>query len=219
MDQFASCFGSAQHAILLDCRSLEYKLLPLPDSVSMVICNTMVKHGHSGGEYNDRRAQCEEGVRLLKQRFPSIKALRDVTPVQLESHRGDLPELSYRRCRHIVTENARVLRTAEALRSGDLQSVGACMAESHVSMRDDYEISCRELDIMVGLANGRGDGLIGARMTGGGFGGCTINLVRTGSVDRFKAEMQAAYHQATGISPDIYISNAGAGVTEIIANG
>jgi galactokinase len=219
MDQFASCFGSAQHAILLDCRSLEYKLLPLPDSVSMVICNTMVKHGHSGGEYNDRRAQCEEGVRLLKQRFPSIKALRDVTPVQLESHRGDLPELSYRRCRHIVTENARVLRTAEALRSGDLQSVGACMAESHVSMRDDYEISCRELDIMVGLANGRGDGLIGARMTGGGFGGCTINLVRTGSVDRFKAEMQAAYHQATGISPDIYVSNAGAGVTEIIANG
>ena len=218
MDQFASCFGSAHHAILLDCRSLEYKLLRLPDSISLVICNTMVKHGHSGGEYNDRRAQCEEGARLLKQYFPSIEALRDVTPAQLESHRGDLPDLIYRRCRHVVTENGRVLRTTEALQKGDLQTIGACMAESHVSMKDDYEISCRELDIMVDLASAR-DGLIGARMTGGGFGGCTINLVRTGAVDRFKTEMQSAYHQATGISPEIYVSNAGAGVTEVSANG
>src|SRR5215470_3187134 len=137
MDQFASCFGSAHHAILLDCRSLGYQLRRLPDSISMVISNTMVKHGHSGGEYNDRRAQCEEGVRLLKQFFPSIKALRDVAPAQLESHRGDLPGLIYRRCRHVVTENARVLRTAQALQKGDLQSIGACMAESHVSMKDD----------------------------------------------------------------------------------
>jgi len=218
MDQFASCFGSAHHAILLDCRSLEYKLLRLPDSISMVICNTMVKHGHSGGEYNDRRAQCEEGVRILKQYFPSIKALRDVTPVQLESHRGDLPDLIYHRCRHVVTENVRVLRTEEALQKGNLPAVGVCMAESHISMKLDYEISCRELDIMVDLASAR-DGLIGARMTGGGFGGCTINLVRTAAVDRFKTEMQSAYHQATGILPDIYVSNAGAGVTEINANG
>ena len=218
MDQFASCFGSARRAILLDCRSLEYKLLWLPDGVSMVICNTMVKHGHSGGEYNDRRAQCEEGVRLLKPSFPAIKALRDVTPSQLESHRGDLAELIYRRCRHVVTENGRVLRMAEALQKGDPRAVGDCMAESHASMKNDYEISCRELDIMVELANGR-DGVIGSRMTGGGFGGCTINLVRTASVERFKAEMHSAYHQATGISPDIYVSNAGAGVTEISTNG
>jgi len=218
MDQFASCFGSEHHAILLDCRSLEYKRLPLPDTASMVICNTMVKHEHSGGEYNDRRAQCEEGVRLLKQRFPSIKALRDVSPAQLESHRGDLPELIYRRCRHIVTENARVVRTAEALQKGDLRAVGECMAESHMSMRDDYEISCRELDIMVDLANGR-EGLIGARMTGGGFGGCTINLVRIDAVEQFKTAMLSGYHHATGISSDIYVSNAGAGITEISANG
>ena len=218
MDQFASCFGSAHHAILLDCRSLEYKLLRLPDTVSMVICNTMVKHGHSGGEYNDRRAQCEEGVGLLKQYFPAIKALRNVTSAQLESHRGDLPDLIYRRCRHIVTENDRVLRTAEALQKNDLQSIRGCMAESHMSMKNDYEISCRELDIMVDLANDRG-GLIGARMTGGGFGGCTINLVRTASVEQFKAEMHSAYHRATGISPEIYVSKAGAGVTEVTANG
>jgi galactokinase len=126
--------------------------------------------------------------------------------------------LIYRRCRHVVTENGRVLRTAEALGKGDLESVGASMAESHSSMKNDYEISCRELDIMVDLANGR-DGLIGSRMTGGGFGGCTINLVRTASVGQFKVEMHSAYHQATGILPEVYVSNAGAGVTEVSANG
>jgi galactokinase len=218
MDQFASCFGSAHHAILLDCRSLEYKLLPLPAGITMVICNTMVKHGHSGGEYNDRRAQCEEGVRLLSKYFPSIKALRDVSAAQLESHRGDLPDLIYRRCHHVVSENERVLSAVSALESGDLKEAGRCMAESHSSMRDDYEISCRELDLMVDLARGR-EGLVGSRMTGGGFGGCTVNLVRTASVERFTAEMRSAYHQATGISPEIYVSAAGTGVTELKANG
>jgi galactokinase len=218
MDQFASCFGSAHHAILLDCRSLEYKLLPLPSGLTMVICNTMVKHGHSGGEYNDRRAQCEEGVRLLSTYFPSIKALRDVSAAQLESHRGDLPDLIYRRCHHVVSENERVLSTVAALESGDLKEAGRCMAESHLSMRDDYEISCRELDLMVDLAAGS-EGLVGSRMTGGGFGGCTINLVRTACVQQFTAEMRSVYHQATGISPEIYVSTAGSGVTEVQANG
>jgi galactokinase len=218
MDQFASCFGNAHHAILLDCRSLDYKLLPLPDGVTMVICNTMVRHGHSGGEYNERRAQCEEGVRTLKQFYPTIKALRDVTPAQLESHRGDLPDLIYRRCHHIVSENERVLSTVAALQSRDLIRVGACMAESHLSMRDDYEISCRELDIMVDLAKER-SGVIGCRMTGGGFGGCTINLVRAASVEQFKTEIRSAYHHATGIEPDIYVSTAGVGVTEVQSNG
>jgi galactokinase len=223
MDQFASCFGSAHHAILLDCRSLAYKLLPLPAGVTMVICNTMVKHGHSGGEYNDRRAQCEEGVRILKHYFPDIKALRDVALPQLESRRTDLrhermPDLIYRRCHHIVSENARVLRTVEALQKADLKTVGGCMAESHLSMKNDYEISCRELDVMVDLANRRA-GLIGSRMTGGGFGGCTINLVRTESVTQFKNEIRLAYQEATGIEPDIYVSAAGAGVSEVQSNG
>ena len=184
----------------------------------MVICNTMVKHGHSGGEYNDRRAQCEEGVRLLSKYFPSIKALRDVSAAQLESHRGHLPDLIYRRCHHVVSENERVLSAVAALESGDLKEAGRCMAESHVSMRNDYEISCRELDLMVDLARGR-EGLVGSRMTGGGFGGCTVNLVRTASVDRFTAEMRSAYHLATGISPEIYVSTAGTGVTELKADG
>ena len=223
MDQFASCFGSANHAILLDCRSLEYQLLPLPAGVTMVICNTMVKHEHSGGEYNDRRAQCEEGVRILKQYYPGIKALRDVTLAELESQRTEhrherMPELIYRRCHHIVSENERVLRTVEALKKGDLKTVGSCMAESHLSMKNDYEISCRELDIMVELAQ-KIPGLIGARMTGGGFGGCTINLVRNDSVEQFRNDIRAAYREATAIDADIYVSTAGAGVTEVQGDG
>ena len=227
MDQFASCFGSAGHAILLDCRSLEYQLLALSEGITMVICNTMVKHGHSDGEYNDRRAQCEEGVRILKQYYPAVQALRDVTLAQLESRRTQLrpesghdpmPELIYRRCHHIVSENERVLRTVEALKKGDLKTVGACMAESHLSMKNDYEISCRELDIMVELAQ-KLPGLIGARMTGGGFGGCTINLVRTDSVGKFREGIRAAYREATQIDPEIYVSAAGAGVTEITSSG
>ena len=223
MDQFASCFGSANQAILLDCRSLHFELLPLPQGVTMVICNTMVKHGHSGGEYNERRAQCEEGVRLLRQYYPGIRALRDVTLVQLESQRTEvrrqrIPELIYRRCHHVVSENERVLRTVDALRKGDLASVGVAMAESHLSMKNDYQISCRELDIMVELAQ-KLPGLIGARMTGGGFGGCTINLVRDASVAQFREEIRIGYHQATGIDAEIYVSMAGAGVTEVKANG
>jgi galactokinase len=214
MDQFASCFGRADHAILLDCRSLEYQWLPMPDGVQMVICNTMVKHGHSGGEYNDRRAQCEQGVQLLKTFFPSIKALRDVSLAQLQAHRSDLSDLIYRRCHHVISENERVLRFVAALPAGDLATVGRCMAESHLSLKNDYEVSSRELDIMVELAANR-DGVIGSRMTGGGFGGCTINLVRTESVVAFKRAVAEEYQRATKLDPEIYVSRAGAGVTEI----
>jgi galactokinase len=217
MDQFASCFGSVDKAILLDCRSLEYKLLPLPPGVAMVICNTMVKHEHSGGEYNDRRAQCEEGVRLLKANFPSIGALRDVSLPQLESHKAGLPDLIYRRCHHVISENQRVLETVKALQNGGLSDVGRCMADSHRSLRDDYEVSCRELDVLVDVAAGL-PGTIGSRMTGGGFGGCTINLVELGAVNSFKTKVSSAYKSATKIDAEIYVSSAGAGVTEVTDN-
>jgi galactokinase len=214
MDQFASCFGSAGHAILLDCRTMQYQRLPLPAGHEMVICNTMVKHAHSGGEYNKRRAQCEEGVQVLKRFFPTITALRDVNLEQLQSCRVDLPNLIYRRCRHVISENERVLRCAKALQTGDLATVASCMAESHLSMKDDYEISCRELEVMVEIA-GRHDGVIGSRMTGGGFGGCTINLVKTEAVDEFKRKVANEYKLATQIDADIYVSKAGAGAREI----
>jgi galactokinase len=217
MDQFASCFGSVDHAIVLDCRSLEYQRLPLPPDVQMVICNTMVKHGHSGGEYNDRRAQCEQGVQLLKKHFPSIRALRDVSLAQLQAYRSDLPDLSYRRCHHVISENERVLRSVAALQDGDLPVVGRCMAESHLSLKNDYEVSSRELDIMVEIATGK-SGVIGSRMTGGGFGGCTINLVKTESVAAFKKNVADEYRRATQLDPEIYVSRAGAGVTEIEVN-
>jgi len=219
MDQFASCFGSADRAILLDCRSLEYQLLPMPAGITMVICNSMVKHEHSGGEYNERRTQCEEGVRLLRQYFPSVRALRDVTLAQLEAHRTDvrrtrIPELIYRRCHHVISENERVLRAVDALKQGDLATVGSCMAESHLSLRNDYEVSCAELDVMVDLAR-RQPGVVGSRMTGGGFGGCTINLVRTDAVRPFQEAVRTAYQEETGIAPEIYFSPAGAGVAEV----
>jgi len=218
MDQFASCFGSVDKAILLDCRSLEYTLLPLPPGLTMVICNTMVRHGHSGGEYNDRRSQCEQGVQLLKRFFPSVRALRDVTLRQIESRRAELPELTYRRCHHVVSEDERVLSTVEALKAGDLQAVGAAMAASHLSLRDDYQVSCPELDVLVALAQGR-EGVVGSRMTGGGFGGCTINLVRSESVESFRRAIRQAYREKMGIDPEIYVSTAGAGVTEIASHG
>jgi galactokinase len=214
MDQFAACFGSAGNAILLDCRTLEFERLPLPASLEMVICNTMVKHEHSGGEYNDRRTQCEEGVAVLKRFFPAIKALRDVTLQQLHSHRADFADLIFRRCDHVVSENERVLRCANALQTGDLATVGRCMAESHSSLKDDYEVSCRELDVMVEIATRR-EGVIGSRMTGGGFGGCTISLVKTEAVEEFKRSIAKEYKAATQIDADIYVSKAGAGVTEI----
>lgn len=214
MDQFAACFGRTGHAILLDCRSLEGTALALPANVSIVICNTMVKHEHSGGEYNTRRSQCEEGVRLLKKWNPHVTALRDVSLSELEAHRSDLPEVVYRRCRHVISENARVLDTVKALRDKNLAAIGALMAESHRSLRDDFEVSCRELDVMVDLGR-KCKGIIGARMTGGGFGGCTINLVETAQVEAFRKSMSAGYTQATAKTTEIYVSSAGEGASEV----
>ena len=176
MDQFIACHGKAGHSVLLDCRSLQARLIPIPKDVALVICNSMVKHEIAANEYNKRRMECEEGVRLLKSALPSIQALRDLSSEQLEVHRNLLSPLIYKRVRHVVTEDERTLLASSALEKGNLQPLAKLMAESHESMRDDYEISCRELDILVEVASTQ-KGLLGARMTGGGFGGCTINLV------------------------------------------
>lgn len=214
MDQFIALFGEAQRALLLDCRSLEYNLLPLPDTVSLVICNTMVKHALASSAYNERRAQCEAGVKHLSSSLPQVKALRDVTIEELERFGRDLPEVVYRRCRHVVTENARVLSAAEALNEGDLRKFGQLMAESHRSLRDDYEVSSEELDLMVELAAAR-EGVYGARMTGGGFGGCTINLVDVTNVDQFQRTVANEYERITNLRPEIYVCKAANGAEEI----
>ena len=214
MDQFVSLFGQEQKALLLDCRSLEYRLLPLPDNVRLIICNTMVKHALASSAYNERRAQCEAGVKHLAQFLPGITALRDVTSEQLEQYREGLPGVVYRRCRHVITENARVLAAGEALERGDLHGFGQLMGESHASLRDDYEVSVKELDLMVALA-GTVDGVYGARMTGGGFGGCTVNLVRTEMVEEFRAHVSQSYEEITKLTPEIYICTAANGAEEI----
>src|SRR5690348_2376316 len=145
MDQFIACHAMAGHALMLDCRSLEFRLAPLPAGVRMVVGNTMVRHELAGGEYNRRRADCQEGVRHVTRILPQIHALRDVTPVELEHYGRDLPETVFRRCRHVISENIRVEQAAAALKLGDLERFGRLMAESHASLRDDYQVSCAEL--------------------------------------------------------------------------
>jgi galactokinase len=214
MDQFVALFGEEQRALLLDCRSLEFKLLPLPDTVNLVICNTMVKHALASSAYNERRAQCEAGVKHLARFLPKVKALRDVTLDELEQFGRDLPEVVYRRCRHVVTENARVLAAAKALEQHDLYRFGELMRGSHFSLRDDYEVSSRELDLMVELAF-MADGVYGARMTGGGFGGCTVNLVDAVYVDQVTSFIARQYEHITKLRPEIYVCEASNGAEEI----
>jgi galactokinase len=204
MDQFVTGFGAAGHALMLDCRSLEYQLLPIPQDIRVVVCNSMVRHELASGEYNRRRADCEEGVRLLQPFLPGIRALRDVSPDDLEKYRDALPNQVYRRCRHVVTENQRVVAAAGALESRHPEEFGQLMYGSHASLRDDYEVSCKELDLLVDLASSR-RGVYGARMTGGGFGGCTVNLVRSECATGFQARIAEMYADATGIIPDIYV--------------
>jgi len=210
MDQFVSCHGRAGHALMIDCRSLEYRALKVPPGMSLVICNTMVKHTIQAGEYNVRRAECEEAVRKLSAALPGIRSLRDVSMEQLVENRQLLTEALYRRCRHIILENGRVAAVAELFERGETHGLGELMAASHESMRDDYEISCRELDVMVEIA-GRQRGVYGARMTGGGFGGCTINLVDAENAAEFRQRVATEYESAIGLRPDIYICEASQG--------
>ena len=215
MDQFIAALGQKGHALLIDCRTLEATSVPLDTSqAAVVICDTNVKHELSSSEYNTRREECERGVALLKEVLPDIRALRDVSAAEFEMHEGLLPDPIRRRCRHIVTENQRTLAAADALRQGDLKEMGRLMYLSHQSMRDDYEISCRELDVLVEIAS-TCEGVLGARMTGGGFGGCTVNLVRRDALEAFRAAVMERYKLATQIVPTIYVSVAGGGACEI----
>ncbi len=212
MDQFVSCLGKAGHALLLDCRSLEFKLIPIPENVRLVICNTMVKHDHASGAYNRRREECDEGVKVLSRWYPKARALRDISLEQLEQHKAEIPPTVYKRCLHVVTENQRVLEGAKYLAAGDVSRFGSLMRESHRSLRDLFEVSCRELDIMVEIAESL-DGYYGGRMTGGGFGGCTVNLVNAADASRFAAQISKRYQAATGIKPDVYVCSAANGAS------
>jgi galactokinase len=214
MDQFISALGQAGQALLIDCRSLAYRTIPVPAGVKLVVGDTGVRRGLVSSEYNTRRAQCEDGVARLQAVLPAIVALRDVTPAELEAHRTLLPAMTYRRCRHVVTEDARVLEAEVAMRAGDAAALGALLDASHVSLRDDYEVSCPELDTMVEIAR-RQPGCFGARMTGAGFGGCTVSLVADAAAAAFVAAVGPAYEAATGLAPQIYVCTPSAGAGEI----
>ena len=214
MDQAISALGRAGHALLLDCRDLSTQHVPLPPGYAVVVGDTKVKRSLASSAYNERRAQCEEAVHILRAHDPSIRALRDVTPESLSKYEHELPEVVRKRARHVVSENARVLESVEALKCGDLDTFGRAMLASHTSLRDDYQVSCRELDAMVEAAL-RVKGVVGARMTGAGFGGCTVSLVRDDAVEQFLNEVPAAYQDTTGIEPAVYVCRASDGAAPI----
>ncbi|MGB6483113.1 MAG: galactokinase [Candidatus Acidiferrales bacterium] len=217
MDQFVSCHGQARHALFLDCRSLEYRTIRMPDRFRIVICNTMIQRelGSKDSQYNARRAECEEGVRRLSEVLPNVRALRDVTLADLEKHRGRITSTVYKRCRHVITENERVGQMASALESNNADLIGKLMEASHRSLRDDYEVSCLELDLMVRLAVQQ-EGVYGARITGAGFGGCTVNMVDAEFAARFQSRVAAAYFAEAGRRPEIYICEASEGAGRVL---
>ena len=204
MDQFAVVGCVANRAMLLDCRSLEYELLPLPDQVRVVICNSMVKHAVATGEYGDRSTEVEAGQAVLRRERPGVKLLRDATVEDLEACRDLMSVASFKRCRHIITENARVMKAREALFAGDMERFGALMVEAHLSVRDDFAASCEEVDVLVSIAMQQRE-CFGARITGGGFGGCSVNVVRAQAAEQFVVTLRREYAAKTGIEADCFV--------------
>lgn len=216
MDQFISALGRKGHALLIDCRSLQAEQIPFaPDEQVIVICDSRVKHELAASEYNTRRAECEKGVEILREFLPDIKQLRDVSVADFEIYAERLPEIIRRRCRHVVAENERTLNAAEALEENDYAEFGRLMFLSHASLKNDYEVSCRELDLLVQIAENCA-GVLGARMTGGGFGGSTVNLVRRENLDDIIEKISFEYGRQIRIKPSIYTSAAADGASEII---
>ena len=208
MDQYVAVFGEEHAAIEIDCRSLRHKAVRLPDDIAFLAVNSMVKHELTGSAYRQRTEECAEAVRLLGDRFPEVKSLRDATLEQLQQI--DLPPIVARRARHVVTEDARVEQFMEAARRGDVARMGRLFVESHRSLQHDYEVSCAELDCLVDTALTI-DGVYGARMTGGGFGGCTVNMMRPDAVEQFGSRLTRAYEERFGMPPQIYPVRPSAG--------
>jgi galactokinase len=210
MDQFASACGVGNKLLLLDCRSLEWKTIPLPDDLSIVIADTTVRRKLTSGEYNKRRSSCEDAVRLLQKDLPHIHSLRDVNLEDFNRLAKKLPNKIEKRARHVVEEIRRSNQAEALLEAGDIQNFGRLMNECHVSLRDLYEVSCPELNVMVHAAQML-DGCYGARLTGAGFGGCTVNLVSKERAEGFAQTLGRSYENETGLHPEIYITYASNG--------
>jgi galactokinase len=214
MDQYISVFGQEHRAVEIDCRSLGHRLVPLPSGVTFVAVNSMVKHALSGSAYRDRVAECAVAVSVMHVESPRVESLRDVTPEQLAQAAHLMPETVARRARHVVTENARVNRFVDASSSGDPELMGRLMIDSHRSLQHDYQVSCAELDFLVDAALGM-EGVLGSRMTGGGFGGCTVTLLRDDAAARFRSRIAQAYHLQFQVIPLIYSCTPSAGAGEV----
>jgi len=215
MDQFISRMGRKDHALLLDCRSLEFELVPLNlEGMKIVVCNTGVKRGLVDSEYNKRRSECERGVEILDEFLPGIKALRDVDIYDFQRYKTHLPKATEKRCGYVIKENARVLESVEALEESDLVRFGILMNESHIGLRDEYEVSCPELDAMVEIAWST-NGVIGSRMTGAGFGGCTVTLAMEDAVGELIEKVNKEYPKRTGLQPEIYVCTAEDGAGDV----
>jgi galactokinase len=217
MDQFISANGAKDHALLLDCRDLSFRLAPIPESVTLVIANTMVKHAVTGGEYTSRRAQVEEAAAVIARHRPEVKFLRDATLEDLVKYGAEMSPDALKRARHVISENLRTVAAADALINHNLTELGRLMAEAHRSYSQDFEASCEECDAMVELAQGL-PGLIGARLTGGGFGGCTVNLVEAAHAPKFAETLGERYASRIGIVPQIHICHASGGAHEVAAS-
>jgi galactokinase len=216
MDQFASIFGEPGRALLLDCRSLEHRVVHLPlDDVALVTCDSGSPRRLEASAYNERRAQCEAAVRVIAAIEPGVRSLRDVTFEMLDRIRDRLDPVAARRAEHVVAENGRVLATIAALEASDLAAVGRLFAESHDSLRDRYEVSSPELDALVDIARAT-PGVVGARLTGAGFGGCTINLVRHEAVETFRAAVLRDYPARTGLTPRVFVVTPSAGAERLL---
>ena len=213
MDQYISVFGREHSAVKIDCRSLDHQLVKLPDGVAFVAVNTMVKHALAGSAYKDRVAECAAAVTALQQKFPTAASLRDMASDQFESVADLLPPVVARRARHVVTEDERVEQFVAASARGDLDAMGKLMVASHRSLQYDYEVSCAELDFLVDQAL-LIDGVYGSRMTGGGFGGCTVTMLRPAAAKAFAARIANVYERRFQVTPRIYTCNPSAGAQE-----
>jgi galactokinase len=217
MDQFASMFGKEDHVIRLDCRSLEYEYMPMKlEGMSIVLMNTNVKHSLSSSEYNTRRDQCEQGVAWVKERHPQVKTLRDVTHDMLNTLVRKRDEVIFKRCNYVVEENERLIRACEDLKAGDIRAVGKEMYRTHEGLSREYEVSCKELDFLVDAVK-KFPEVLGARMMGGGFGGCTINIIKDEAIERITSEVGEAYSKQMKLDCTVYIAHLGNG-TENIKN-
>lgn len=215
MDQFVISLGKKEFAMYLDCRNLSYELIPLNlKADDIVIANTKVKRELVNSEYNKRRDECNEGVEMLKKHMPQIKQLRDVSMEDFNRYKDDLPDVIARRCKHVISENERVKKSVLALKEGNLPEFGKLMVESHNSLKEDYQVSCRELDIMVENAL-KIEGTVGSRMTGAGFGGCTVSIVKKEKREEFMSKVGENYLKETGIQPEFYVCGTADGAHEV----